>query len=171
MFDIETTGLDPYTSQVTLIGFKRDGKVTLMKLWEVKDEAKMILEALAILQSLREFEDTIVGYNNLKFDIPFMLERLRILGQMNPELWLIAHRKKWFDLYQFLGNSFRSMDMWLKKLEIKKEHPELDGRQMPIFYMSGEYEKIELHIIDDLNSSEELFWKLKAQFPDLIIAE
>jgi|GEM_PF-3845427 DNA polymerase elongation subunit (family B) len=50
---------------------------------------------------------TIIGYNNLKFDVPFMLERLEILGKMKREYWGI-HNKNWFDLYQFLGKDYRS---------------------------------------------------------------
>ncbi len=171
LFDIETTGLDPYKDQVILIGFKREGKISQMKLWERGDEPAIILDALGIVEGLNEFDDMIVGYNNLKFDIPFMLERLRILGVMKPELWSITLHRKWFDLYQFLGNSFRSMDMWLKKLEITRRHPELNGRNIPAYYLMKHYEKIEQHNADDLDSSEELFLKLKEKFPDLIIAD
>lgn len=168
MFDIETTGLNPYQHQVVLIGFKKNQKIKQLKLWEIKDEGKMILEALDELKKLDKFNDTIIGYNNLKFDVPFMLERLKILGKMKPEFWSMIHNKKWFDLYQFLGNSYRALNLWLNKLGIKKKYPELDGRQMPDYFNKKDYKKIEKHNIDDLNSSEELFYKLREQFPDLL---
>lgn len=103
-FDIETTGLSPHENQVVLIGMKIRRKIRLWKLWEIKDEAKMILDAL---QEIEKTNETITGYNNLKFDVPFMLERLRILGKYKPKYWSI-HSKKWFDLYQYLGNDYRS---------------------------------------------------------------
>jgi uncharacterized protein YprB with RNaseH-like and TPR domain len=168
IFDIETTGLDPYKHQVVLIGFKKNGKIKQLKLWKIKDEAKMILEAIKELENLDKFNDTIIGYNNLKFDVPFMLERLKILGRMKPEFWSLIHNKKWFDLYQFLGNSYRALNSWLNKLGIKKKYPELSGGQMPEYFNKKDYEKIENHNIDDLNSSEELFHKLKKQFPELL---
>ncbi|MBO3840556.1 MAG: ribonuclease H-like domain-containing protein [Nitrososphaerota archaeon] len=46
MFDIETTGLDPYESQVILIGVKRKGNIKQLKLWKIGDEAEMILLAM-----------------------------------------------------------------------------------------------------------------------------
>jgi len=46
MFDIETTGLDPHESKVILIGMKKGRRIKQWKLWEVKNEAKMILSAI-----------------------------------------------------------------------------------------------------------------------------
>jgi uncharacterized protein YprB with RNaseH-like and TPR domain len=42
MFDTETTGLNPYKSIVILIGIKRGDEIKQWKLWEIKDEVKMI---------------------------------------------------------------------------------------------------------------------------------
>src|SRR3989442_15202086 len=122
-FDIETAGhgIDPYNSVVSLIGIKRKGKIKQWKLWEMKDEAKMILEVLKEIESFSKLEGNIIGFNNLKFDVPFLLQRLEILGQMKPEIWIMIHNKKWFDLYQFLGNSFQSLNLWLTRLGIKRE--------------------------------------------------
>ena len=128
IFDIETTGLDPYKHQVVLIGIKKNGKIKQFKLWKIKEEGKMILKAVKELIKLDNYNDTIIGYNNLKFDVPFILERLKILGKMKPDFWRMLHDKKWFDLYQFLGNDFRALDLWLKKLGIKRKYPELNGK-------------------------------------------
>ena len=46
----------------------------------------MILEAIKEIEKLDPFNDTIIGYNNLKFDVPFMLERLKILGKAKPNI-------------------------------------------------------------------------------------
>ena len=167
IFDIETTGLDPYKHQVVLIGFKKNKKIKQLKLWEIKDEGKMILEAINEPKKLDKFNDTIIGYNILKFDVPFMLERLKILGKMKPEFWSILYNRKWFDLYQFLGNDYKSLNLWIKKLGIKKKYPELNGNQIPEYFNKKDYRKIENHNLDDLNSCE-LFNKLKNQFPELL---
>lgn len=113
-FDIETMGLNAYNHQIVLIGMKQGKKITQLKLWECKDEASMIEECLELIDEIPSYDETIVGYNNLKFDVPFITERLHVFGKMKPEIWGMLHNKKWFDLYQFLGNDYRSLNHWLK---------------------------------------------------------
>jgi uncharacterized protein YprB with RNaseH-like and TPR domain len=163
-FDIETTGLDPSKTKVLLIGIKRNRRIKQWKLWEVQDEAKMILEALKEIDTAFE---TIVGYNNLKFDVPFMLERLRILGKYQPEFFGVYH-KKWFDLYQYLGDDYRNLEHWCAQASIKKKYPDLKGRDMPRFFERQEYQKIINHNMDDLVTSEKLFKFLRKANPELI---
>jgi len=163
-FDIETTGLDPYESMVIVIGMKKGRKVKQWKIWEIGDEAKMILEAIGEINKIQE---TIVGYNNLKFDVPFMLERLRILKKFKQKFWEI-YNKKWFDLYQYLGNDYRSLNYWLSISRIKRKYPDITGKNIPTFYHNKEYEKILAHNLDDLTSSEKLFKFLKKINPKLI---
>ena len=164
MFDIETTGLDPHESKVILIGMKKGRRIKQWKLWEIKDEAKMILSAI---KEIEKIDETIVGYNNLKFDVPFMLKRLDILGKSKPEFWKI-YSKKWFDLYQYLGNDFRSLSLWIRKAGIKSRCPHIRGRHIPKFYEKKEYEKIIEHNLDDLETSEKLFRFLKEANPELL---
>ena len=57
MFDIETTGLTPYRDKVTLVGRKKKGKIKQWKLWKIRDEAKMIIEAV---EDIMKVEETIV---------------------------------------------------------------------------------------------------------------
>lgn len=165
MFDIETTGLNPYENEVILIGMKKGERIRQWKIWEVEDEAEMILDAV---KEIIKINESIVGYNNLKFDVPFMLERLKILGKMKPEFWTIVYNKKWFDLYQYLGNNYRSLKLWLFRAGIKRSFPELDGRLMPTFFKNKDFKKIEQHNKDDLDTSEKLFKFLKEKNPELI---
>jgi uncharacterized protein YprB with RNaseH-like and TPR domain len=58
VFDIETTGLDPYENQAILIGMKRKGEIKQWKLWEMGDEAGMIMLAL---KEIEKTDETIVG--------------------------------------------------------------------------------------------------------------
>jgi len=163
-FDVETTGLDPYEGRVTLIGIKKGRKVKQWKLWETRDEAEMIIQAI---EDIMKVDETIVGYNNLKFDVPFMMERLKILGKWKREFYEI-YKKKWLDLYQYLGNDYRGLRLWLERAGIGRDYPELDGRNMPSLFERGEYVKIEQHNTDDLNTSEKLFNFLKEKNPELL---
>jgi uncharacterized protein YprB with RNaseH-like and TPR domain len=163
-FDIETTGLNPHERKVTLVGMKTGGEIRQWKLWEIGDEAKMILTAI---EELLRTNETIIGYNNLKFDVPFVIERLKVLGVYRPEFWGI-YSKSWFDLYQYLGNDYRSLASWLQRASIERKYADLKGRDMPTFFESKDYDKIVNHNLDDLNTSEELFRFLKKTNPDFI---
>jgi len=163
-FDIETTGLDPYKHQVVLVGMKIGGEIKQWKLWKIKDEATMILNAI---KEVEKIDETIIGYNNLKFDVPFMLERLKILRKYKSRFFKI-YTKKWFDLYQYLGNDYRSLKHWLHEAGIRKKYPDLNGRDMPLFFEKKDFGKIVRHNIDDLNTSEKLFRFLKKMNPELI---
>ena len=163
-FDIETTGLDPSKAKVLLVGMKKGTKIRQWRLWEVQDEGALILTALAEIDNTFE---TIVGYNNLKFDVPFMLERLRILGQYKAEFFKVYH-KKWFDLYQYLGDDYKNLDHWCDQAKIKKKYPDLKGRDMPLFFEKHDYQKIINHNLDDLRTSDRLFQFLRKKNPGLI---
>jgi uncharacterized protein YprB with RNaseH-like and TPR domain len=169
VFDIETLGLDAFQHQIVLIGMKVEGKIKQCMLWEEKDELTMISKCLKIFERIHLFE-TIVGYNNLKFDVPFLATRLTVHGKWSANLWQLLYRdRKWFDLYQFLGNDFRRMSFWLEKLGIKKEYEDIMGRDIPRFYSEKKYEKIVQHNKDDLETSEKLYWKLREEFPQLLL--
>jgi len=168
VFDIETLGLDAFQHEIVLIGMKKDGKIKQWKLWKEKDELSMILKCLKTMEKIPLFE-TIVGYNNLKFDVPFIATRLSVHGKWSSDLWELLYRdRKWFGLYQFLGNDFRRMSSWLDKLGIKRKYEDIMGRDIPRFYAGKKYRKIVQHNKDDLETSERLYIKLQEEFPELL---
>jgi uncharacterized protein YprB with RNaseH-like and TPR domain len=168
MFDIETLGLDAFQRQVVLIGMKVEGKIKQWKLWEEENELSMIFKCLETLETVPLYE-TLVGYNNLKFDVPFITTRLSIHGKWTSDLWeLLYQDRKWIDLYQFLGNDFRRLSSWLDKLGIKRTHKDITGRHVPVLYARREYEKIVQHNIDDLETSEKLYLRLLDEFPGIL---
>jgi len=168
VFDIETLGLDAFLDKIVLIGMKSEGKIKQWKLWKEKDEISMISKCLEALKGIPIYE-TIVGYNNMKFDVPFLSTRLKIHDKWTSDLWELLYRdRKWLDLYQFLGNDYRKMDLWLEKLGIKKKHTDVLGRDIPIHYEKKQYKLIEEHNRDDLETSEQLYMKLQQQFPELL---
>jgi len=167
-FDIETLGLDAFQHQIVLIGMKIEGKIKQWRLWEEKNELGMIFKCLETMKTI-PLNETIVGYNNLKFDVPFIATRLSIYGRWTSDLWeLLYRRRKWVDLYQFLGNDFRRLSSWLDKLGIKRTHRNINGRDIPILFERKEYEKIKQHNIDDLETSEKLYLRLLDEFPGIL---
>ncbi len=79
VFDIETTGLDPETCNIILIGVKdnRGLNETIPAFGE--DGEKKCIERF--FKHIRDLKPTIVaGYNSAFFDWPFILKRAQILG-------------------------------------------------------------------------------------------
>ena len=79
VFDIETTGLDPETCNIILIGVKdnRGLQETIPAFGE--DGEKKCIERFFKL--IKELKPTIIaGYNSAFFDFPFILKRAEILG-------------------------------------------------------------------------------------------
>ncbi len=161
LFDIETTGLNPYEDTILTVQFKQGDEVTIWKLWET-DEPTMLLSFIDHLRTVSG-DDTIYGYNCLKFDVPFIVTRMNHHSLMNAEVYKLVHDKKWLDLYQFQGDNYVSMDRWLQSFGIKRNCP-YTGRDVPVFYKQGRCKEIEEHAIDDLEVCEKLVEKLKGKY-------
>ena len=157
-FDIETTGLNPYTDSILTIQFKKGTELTVWKLWETP-EVEILLKFLDYLKPI-SFDVTIYGYNCLKFDIPFLVARLNHYNLLNADVYKLIYDKKWLDLYQYKGDNYMSMDRWLDSYGIKRSCP-YSGRNMPLFYENEMYQEIEEHAIDDLNMCEQFVQALE----------
>jgi len=79
VFDIETTGLEPETCNIILIGVKDNrGLNRTISAFGEDGEKKCIEEFFKII---RDKKPTIIGgYNSASFDFPFILKRAEILG-------------------------------------------------------------------------------------------
>jgi DNA polymerase elongation subunit (family B) len=79
VFDIETTGLDPKSSSIFLIGMKDNrGFLKLLSAQNPDEERKMIVEFFKTIDELKP--SLIGGYNSAFFDFPFILKRAEILN-------------------------------------------------------------------------------------------
>jgi DNA polymerase elongation subunit (family B) len=79
VFDIETTGLEPETNKIILIGMKDNrGLVKTIDAFGDDGEKRCIEE---FFKTIKELKPTIIGgYNSASFDFPFILKRAEILG-------------------------------------------------------------------------------------------
>lgn len=163
-FDIETTGLNPLLDKILTIQVKRGEEIKLWTLWEEKDELRMIQHFIDYLRPIYGNE-AIVGYNCLKFDVPFIHARLNKYDAMEADTYDILHNKKWIDLYQFQGDNYISMDRWLDSFDIERGC-KYSGSDIPHLYERELHNEIEEHAVDDLIVCERLFNKLRELYPD-----
>ncbi|PKM84116.1 MAG: hypothetical protein CVU86_08950 [Firmicutes bacterium HGW-Firmicutes-11] len=80
VFDIETTGLSPFSSQFVLGGTLRPmGSNLLVSQWFAEspaEEPDLLLQYRDVLQS----SDVVISYNGNGFDLPFLKQRLSFYG-------------------------------------------------------------------------------------------
>lgn len=156
-FDIETTGLNPYTDKLVTIQVRRNQESTIWKTWELP-EPLMVKHFLEYLDALPRYEN-LVGYNIMGFDLPFVTARLTLNRMMDETNHTRLYRRKWFDLYHYLGADFRSVDYWLERLGVRRTCP-YTGKDIPSLFGSAEYDKIEQHAIEDLELCQRLYTEL-----------
>lgn len=156
--DVETTGLDPYHDKVLTIQVRRWGTTNIWKEWE-ETEGKVMARFLDFLSTLPSSE-TIVGYNIMGFDLPFIITRASMNGVFNQATYAKLYRsRKWFDLYHYLGADFRSVDYWLDRLGVRRTCP-YTGKDIPSLHTSRDYGKIEQHALEDLILCARLYTEL-----------
>jgi uncharacterized protein YprB with RNaseH-like and TPR domain len=167
-FDIETSCFNALKHQIIVIGIKVRGKIKQWKLWKEKDELDMIFKFLKYLEKAPPSE-TIVGFN-IKFDIRFIEERLSVYGKY-LDLWKrLRHERKWYDLYEFplFSRDSSIISQWLDKFGIKRKCEDIRGEDIPRLYQEKKYRMIIQHNKDDLEVSEQLYLRLKKEYPQLL---
>lgn len=165
IFDIETTGLDPYTDKIVGIGLLNIENKDILKIVS-KDERKVILEFYRIIDS----DDTLIGFNIRRFDIP----HLKVRSIINDVPSLILNEVRIIDLVDILNGIFPNdvkqkylrLDDWCRILNIRGDF-ENTGIKVAEWLDKGDIDSISKHLEDDLVKTYQLLLRLKEHFKEL----
>lgn len=159
-FDIETTGLDPFQSKIITVQVRRNGKTIIFKEWEL-GELEVIESFFNFVGRIRRKEEMFIGYNILKFDVPFLIQRLHDLKIFDEQKWkILYHELRWVDLYQLLGDSyytFYRLGDWFKLAGMRARVP---GEDIPNLYARKEFDKILEHVEVEMKAMEVVYSKI-----------
>jgi DNA polymerase elongation subunit (family B) len=160
-FDIETTGLDPFNSHLISIQIRISEETIIWKEWE-EGEEKIIKHFLDFTDSIYRKETRFIGYNILKFDIPFITQRMRNLSILNENTWTTLYRSlSWFDLYQFLGDWYGRFKDW--SLGLSGTSSDTVNKQIPDLYSKKEYMTIVTYINTEMTNMERVYESMQKQ--------
>lgn len=109
---------------------------------------------------------TLIGWNIVRFDIPFLTYRLFFHKIDNLDNILESFRRAyWRDLRQcllpFNKYSFKGLSEEETAKKFKIEPPKYSNKEIKIFYEKREYEKIEEHAISEMRFLSDLAWKMR----------
>lgn len=172
--DCETTGLSPFENEVITVQYATEGgDITLFRQWEYPDEGAMLVDFLRNWRDIRRKRDAdgalFVGYNHLKFDLPFVFAKcltndriLEDLGWTHQDLW--KHLFRWpmyLDLVHLLGSDFISMRS-VREALLGTTDP-YESRDIPVHYADGRYDLIEAYVEDELATLKAIFEALREE--------
>ncbi|MDM7274695.1 MAG: ribonuclease H-like domain-containing protein [Thermoprotei archaeon] len=172
---------DFHSDKVIAIGFKSltDADVTVFKEWE--DGERVILEKfLGYIEGLKDrglLE--LVGFNILRFDIPFIISRAyrHGLGGLEDLYYTLLRDIFAIDLLQCLlpYNNFRYAGLSALNIALRLSMPfsEYRSEEIAEFYDNKEYDKIVSHVKSDVLFTEHLdrALRLKMFFEGMISFE
>ncbi|MEM0049562.1 MAG: hypothetical protein QXW39_03390 [Candidatus Bathyarchaeia archaeon] len=171
--DIETysPSIEPmFSDKVILVYYKEElggNSNVLWKEWE-ESEKTLLQKFYDTLKGRLTTEKTVtlIGWNIVRFDIPFLTYRLffhKIDGLDN--ILEIFRRAYWRDLRQcllpFNKYSFKGLSEEEIAKKFKIETPKYSNKEIKIFYEKGKYEKIEEHAISEMRFLSDLAWKMR----------
>lgn len=158
-FDMETIGKheEPWNGKIITIQIRRHGKTTIWKEWELGEEG-VINAFFDFLNSIKRKAHVFVGFGIRNKDIPFLVERMRVL-----DLWSRKRHKilnfwlNWVDFYQLLGGDYVKFREICNKFQIKA----WKGKHPSRLYPAKKFRDIEKYIEREMVTMEKLHEELK----------
>ena len=147
--------LFPWTAQVIAIGTCDGGDAVKSVL--INSEAGEIAGLKELWESVWDRRTNavtpLVTYNGLKYDLPVLLARSRLLGVPAPDLNLDRYRSPHPDLMQILSFrgaiEFRSLKFFARRFGLDTSDA-FSGREVAQLYSAGDWDSIRKHVESDV---------------------
>lgn len=171
-FDCETAGLSPFHSDLITVQYADEhGDLTLYAIWDYDDEDDLLFDFLTDWRDIRRKRADdgalFVGFNHLKFDVPFVLIKLLTADGLLERLdwtvddcWKQLYRwPMYLDLAHLFGADFISMRAVRK--ELLATEGELESKHIPVYYESERYDLIERYVRDEMQALRQIYQALQ----------
>ncbi|MCS4541187.1 MAG: ribonuclease H-like domain-containing protein [Euryarchaeota archaeon] len=187
--DIETYGkgeigaLYPnlHGSKVILIGLLKDGEFEFLKEWEHDEKAilQKFMRKVLVFKHKEVCEYRFIGYNILRFDMPFLQRRILELIDRSINLTYdlnIVDIFQWryiFNGHEFMNEfgfkkEYVSLNDWMKIIGRRNLlSQKRENKLIPLWYEQGKYSKIIEHCKKDLKQTEALYTFFKNKYSPL----
>lgn len=156
IMDLETTGLNPFESEIIAIGIVDETGDHFI--WDrARDEKEEVIIERFIDWAKRKLP-VLIGYNIRSFDLKFIQIRAWKHG-LDPKIFDILEV---IDLIQYLHakHTYASLDFWCEFLGIPIKC-ELNGKDMGAMWEKKDYESIKAHLEDDLFKTMRVWERVK----------
>jgi len=173
VFDIETTGLDPFKDELVAIAWKvgkEHPRSVCVALAGPPTEKQLLASFFSELDGLSEMcyeDDTyllLVGYNIVGFDIPFLTTRAIVNGMVEEGAALRQLYR--VDLMHLVTRYLRTDNKYMKLKDVAEAlgievDDEVSGADVSKLLDEGNYRAILKHCISDVELAYQLMLKLK----------
>lgn len=155
----EATGLDGTWGRIFCIGYAIDDEPVMCL---SGDEKKMLEKFWEIARDM----DLFIGFNNLDFDIPFIIQRSVILG-VKPSRAISMRRYSSDTVYDIMQewtfwSTRKSVSLEALALALGFPSPKtnLQGSRVHEYYLKGKYKEIEKYCGADVDTTRKVYKKL-----------
>ena len=160
VYDIETTGLEPFTDRILCISIMEVHTLEIKSFCQ-EDEQQLLKDFFEEVQNVTKF----IGYNSQSFDAPFILQRCMFYGikltkeflDIKNQVDLRKHSLGFFLSYNKFAKG--RLCQWAEKFGDKVETP--NGSMMPKLFLEKKWDVIEAHCREDVIVTKRLLDRCK----------
>ncbi len=157
ILSVQTEGFSS-DAKILAIGMKRQAFMRIWKSWEFADEREMIFDFIKCF--LKTDDKIVIGFNNLKLDIPLLLLRSKELPLFSEFFKKLnyANVEDLFIILTFINRGvIKGLDHYCRKEGIPCE---FSDRDIISAYISKDYAKFEELFKRKLDAMDGLFLKM-----------
>jgi len=156
---LQRLALDPDLGRIAAIGYWLDSQPVVMLCETEEREREALQELSRSLDARTRQYSSLVGYNSLEFDWPFLMRRARYLG-VSLDINLDRYKTPHVDLAERLTHrgllQMRSLSFYVKRLGWTDLHKTLSGAEEALAPERGQWAELEESVVHDVTATKRL---------------